>query len=88
MLCVNKRLFIRVVDFAGADIPVKLRVGEAEIILVCFAAQTVGGNFIHKRRGQTENIAYRPNLRDGEMRKRRKITRRVAVARGVADPIL
>ncbi len=45
---VDQFFVLQVVDLAGADVAVKLRVGEAEIILVGLAAQPVGGYLVDR----------------------------------------
>ena len=49
---VDTGFFCLVFDFAGADVPVKLRIGKGQVILVRFAAEAVNGSFLYQFVGE------------------------------------
>ena len=72
----------------GADILVKRGVGEAEIVLVGLAAKSVCGHLLDEIFGQIQKKTDLKNLSDGQLAKGRKVTRIVAVARGITNVVL
>lgn len=83
-------LFLRlgIVDLAGADIAIEDRVGEAEVVLVRLAAEAVDRGLLHQNLGQTEITAHGLDLLNRQMRQGAEIAGCVAVAGGVAHPVL
>ena len=59
MAAVNVFLFFGVVNYALADVTVKLGVGKAQIFLVGFAAKSVDGSFVNKLRRKSQKSADR-----------------------------
>ena len=63
MLAVDERLVLPVLDDALADVAVKLGVGEAEVVLVGLAAETVGRRLVDQDVGKSEQSADRLDSR-------------------------
>ena len=77
-----------VVDLAGADIAVERGVGKAQVVFIGLAAQAVDGDLVYEHVGQAEIPANRLDLLDRQVRHGAEIAHGVAVAGGVADPVL
>jgi len=88
MLAVDERFDFFVLADTCADILIQHGVGEAEVILVGLAGESVGGDFLNEVEGESELFAYLLYLGDGEVGQRAEIAHGVAVAGGVADPVL
>ena len=70
------------------DIAVEFSVGKSEIFLVRVTAQTIDRNFMYEFVRQTESFADLSYLCNGEVGKGRKVSCRIAVLGGIADPVL
>ncbi len=88
MESIDPRLFIRVLDLAGADVPIQLRVGEAQIVLIRLTAQTVNGHLLHQLIGQSQYVTDLLDLRHRQTGQRTEIPHRIAVASGITHPVL
>ena len=77
-----------VLAHAGADVAIQGRIGEAQVILVGLAAEAVDGRLFNKHIRQAQRTAHGLDLLHGEMGQGREIAHGIAVARGIAHPVL
>ena len=88
MKSVDLRLLFFVIDNVLADIFIEHSVGKAELVLVRGAGKTVGRHLFNKFFGQAEVSADSLYLCNRETGDGAEVARAVAVACGVANPVL
>ena len=59
-----------ILDLSGADIPIQLRVGEAQIVLVGLAGEAVDGGLVHQMARQSQGVADLLDLGHRQLRER------------------
>ena len=88
MQSINARFRRFVFAYARADIVIERRIGKAEVVLVRSVRQAVRGYFVNQMQGQAEVFSHRFHLLYGQFAKWGKVACRIAVAGGIANPIL